>query len=111
MRGEASTLLRGLTAGSVKVALAGLIAATRYRPGFYPGKLTVFTPLRRDPALPDSLAVWGAHAAGLAYIILPGTHATMLTRAHALEAAAALSRQLALATLPCPLCGPGDSGI
>jgi len=88
--------LRGLSAPTVKVALAALIAAARYRPGFYPGKLTLFTPLARNQALPDTLAVWAAHAADLSRVSVPGTHATMLARSHAHEAAAALSQQLAL---------------
>lgn len=100
-------VLRGCSAPTVKVAMAALVAAARYRPGFYPGKLTLFTPLTHDPAIPETAPAWTAHAAAVACVPIPGTHATMLTKAHAHEAAAALSRQL---TLPLHAC-PEDSGV
>jgi acyl-coenzyme A synthetase/AMP-(fatty) acid ligase/thioesterase domain-containing protein len=93
-----TAMLRRLSLRSLKVAAAGLVAALRYRPGYYAGKLTLFTPAGRDPALPDLLSLWARHAHRLEQVTLPGTHLTMLSRAHAPQAAAALSRQLALCT-------------
>ena len=36
----------------LRVAASALIASARYRPGFYCGELTLFTPMRREPGLP-----------------------------------------------------------
>src|SRR5262249_3034906 len=35
----------------LKVAASSLVASARYRPGFYPGEVTLFVPTERDPAL------------------------------------------------------------
>jgi non-ribosomal peptide synthetase component F/thioesterase domain-containing protein/acyl carrier protein len=79
---------------ALRVAAGGLMASARYRPSFYPGKLTLFTPLERDPALPDTTEAWRPHARSLLQVTLPGAHLTMLSGPHALTAAATLSRQL-----------------
>jgi thioesterase domain-containing protein len=98
---ELPAFLKDAPVRTWKVATGALIAAAQYRPGFYPGELTLFTPLGRDPALPDPLAVWGPHARAVSRVTLPGTHLTMLSRSHAGHAAASLSRQLALAGAAC----------
>ena len=74
--------LAGLTettpARLLRVAAGGLIASAKYRPGFYPGELTLFVPARRDPGLPSLAAVWRGHARALSTVAIAGEHTTML---------------------------------
>ena len=46
----------------LKVAASALIASVRYRPGFYPGELTLFSPVGREPGLPPLREIWSKHA-------------------------------------------------
>jgi non-ribosomal peptide synthetase component F/thioesterase domain-containing protein/acyl carrier protein len=74
-----------------KVAASALIASARYRPGFYPGELTLFTPMEREPGLPSLQAVWRKHARALSIVETAGAHSTMLTAPNAECAAASLT--------------------
>ena len=78
----------------LKVAASGLIASARYRAGYYPGPLTLFTPEDRDPSLPSPEALWRGHATSLSVVAVPGDHFTMLASPNAEAAAAALTRRL-----------------
>ncbi len=88
--------LRSAPASVLKVAVASLIASARYRPRFYPGALTVFTPAIRNPALPSPQLIWRRHALALSVVQAAGTHITMLSAANAAGAAASLSGVLKL---------------
>jgi acyl-coenzyme A synthetase/AMP-(fatty) acid ligase/thioesterase domain-containing protein len=81
-------------AGMLRVAANGLMASARYRPGFYAGELTLFTPRDRDEALPSPASIWRTHAGTVSMVDLPGAHLTMMAPPHAEQAAAALSRRL-----------------
>jgi thioesterase domain-containing protein/acyl carrier protein len=83
--------LRSAPASVLKVGVSGLVAATRYRPGFYAGELTLFTPTLHDPTLPPPEAIWHRHALALSVVPLVGTHLSMLSAANAETAAALLS--------------------
>lgn len=89
--------LREVPVRSALVRMAGWVAARRYRPGRYPGTLTLFVPQERRSSGPDVSAAWAAHAQTVSLIRLPGTHVSMLSPAYAEQAAAALSLQLAKA--------------
>jgi non-ribosomal peptide synthetase component F/thioesterase domain-containing protein/acyl carrier protein len=87
--------LRGhSTPAQLKVAASALFASARYRPGFYPGKLTLFSPVGREPGIPSLQAIWRKHARTVSIVEIAGTHATMLSAANAASAAASLSRCL-----------------
>ena len=75
----------------MKVAASALVAAARYRPGFYPGELKLFTPTVRDPALPSPAAIWAKHAGALSIVHIAGGHFTMLSAPHVVSAAEALT--------------------
>jgi thioesterase domain-containing protein/acyl carrier protein len=72
----------------------GLLAAARYRPGWYDGTLTLFSPVDRDPALPALEAVWAPHARIVTTVPTAGDHLTMLARPNAESAAEALTHRL-----------------
>jgi acetoacetyl-CoA synthetase len=78
----------------VKVGATALLASARYRPGFYRGPLTLFTPVDREPGLPSLEAIWRRHARTLSVVETSGTHGTMLTAPHADSTAASLTRCL-----------------
>jgi len=78
----------------LKVVVSGLTASARYRPGFYPGKLTLFTPVGREPGLPSLQAIWSKHARAISIVETAGTHSTMLAAPNAEFAAASLTRRL-----------------
>jgi thioesterase domain-containing protein len=90
--------LRGLwksaPTGVLKVAASELIASARYRPGFYPGELTLFTPVEREPGLPSPQAIWRKHARALSVVETAGTHSTMFSAPNAESSAASLTRCL-----------------
>ncbi len=75
----------------LKVSSSAMIASARYRPGFYPGMLTLFSPAEREPGLPAIEDIWRKHARGLTTIPTPGSHATMLSGANADITAARLT--------------------
>ena len=78
----------------LKVGACALIAAVRYRPGFYPGELTLFSPVGREPGLPSLQAIWRKHARALSIVETAGAHSTMFSSPNAESAAASLTRCL-----------------
>ncbi len=78
----------------VKVAVSALIASARYHPGFYRGRLTLFTPAGREPGLPSIEAIWRTHALTLSVVETAGCHSSMLSAPNADSAAASLTRCL-----------------
>jgi amino acid adenylation domain-containing protein len=78
----------------LRVAASALVASARYRPGFYAGRLTLFTPAEREPGLPSLESVWRKHAAALSVVETGGTHSTMLCAPNADATAALLTRRL-----------------
>jgi thioesterase domain-containing protein/acyl carrier protein len=77
-----------------RVAASALIASARYRPGFYCGQLTLFTPMRREPDVPSLEAIWRKHARTLSIVETMGDHSTMLSAPNADSTAASLTRCL-----------------
>jgi amino acid adenylation domain-containing protein len=78
----------------LKVEAGALIASARYRPGFYPGELTLFTPVEREPGLPSPQAIWRKHAGALSIVETAGAHWTMFSLPNAECAAATLTHSL-----------------
>ena len=78
----------------LKVAVYALVASVRYRPGFYPGELTLFSPVVREPGLPSLQAVWSKHARAVSIVETAGAHSTMFSAPNADSAAASLTRCL-----------------
>jgi non-ribosomal peptide synthetase component F/thioesterase domain-containing protein/acyl carrier protein len=77
-----------------RVQASAFIASARYRPGFYPGELTLFTPVEREPGLPAPLATWHKHARVLSIVEIAGAHWTMFSAPNAQSVAASLTRCL-----------------
>jgi acyl-coenzyme A synthetase/AMP-(fatty) acid ligase/thioesterase domain-containing protein/acyl carrier protein len=97
MGSRACERLRGVKSAPtnvLKVAASALIASARYRPGFYPGQLTLFTPVGREPGLPSLQALWRTHARTLSIVETAGAHSTMFSATNAESAAASLTRCL-----------------
>jgi thioesterase domain-containing protein/acyl carrier protein len=88
------SFLKSAPASSLKAAASALMASARYRPGYYGGELTLFTPVGREPGLPSLESIWRRHARTLAIVEIPGAHATMLAPPNADSAAASLTRRL-----------------
>jgi acetoacetyl-CoA synthetase len=84
----------------IRVAASALIASARYRPGFYRGELTLFSPAGRGPDLPALESVWRTHARTVVVVETPGTHLTMLSTRHAETTAACVTRCLPVGPLP-----------
>jgi len=78
----------------LKVGVSALTASARYRPGFYPGELTLFTAVERDHNLPTQETIWSKHARTLRIVETEGTHSTMLSPPNAQSAASLLTRLL-----------------
>ena len=78
----------------VKVATSSLIASARYRPGYYPGELTLFSPVGREPGLPSLASIWQKHARILSVVETAGAHTTMVSAPHAGSIAACLTQRL-----------------
>ncbi len=78
----------------LRVATAAMIASARYRPGFYPGELTLFSPVEREPGLPSLQSIWRKHARALSIVEIAGTHSTMLSAPNAESTAACLTQHL-----------------
>jgi len=87
-------LLSSLPIRVLRVAASALIASARYRPGFYCGELTLFTPVRREPGLPSLEAIWRKHARTVSIVETRGAHSTMLSAPNADSTAASLTRCL-----------------
>ena len=79
---------------AVRVAVRALIASATYRPGFYRGQLTLFSPAAREPGLPSLESVWRTHARTVVVVETAGTHRTMLSTLHAETTAACVTRHL-----------------
>ncbi len=86
--------LKSAPASVLKVTACALIASARYRPRFYPGQLTLFSPVGREPSLPSLQAVWCKHARALSIVETAGGHSTMFSSPNAESAAASLTRCL-----------------
>jgi non-ribosomal peptide synthetase component F/thioesterase domain-containing protein/acyl carrier protein len=84
---------------AIRVAASTLIASARYRPGFYRGQLTLFSPAGREPGLPSLESVWRTHARTVVVVETAGTHLTMLSTRHAETTAACVTRHLAADSL------------
>src|SRR5262249_25951835 len=91
---RAGGLLKSAPAKTLAVTTSALLASARYRPGYYPGALTLISPSNREPGLPSLDSIWRKHARAVVAIETPGEHATMLSPAHAEAAAAVLTRCL-----------------
>jgi amino acid adenylation domain-containing protein len=91
----------------LRVMAGAMIASARYRPGFYPGKLTLFTPVGREPGLPSPQAIWGKHACALSIVETAGSHSTMFSAPNAESAATALT--LCLLARSEKLCRPAPA--
>ncbi len=78
----------------LKVAASALLASARYRPGYYAGELTLFSPSGREPGLPPLQSIWRRHARSLIVVETDGDHATMLSAVNAQSTAALLTRCL-----------------
>jgi amino acid adenylation domain-containing protein len=78
----------------LKVKANALIASARYRPGFYPGALTLFTPVERGSGLPCIQAIWRKHAGALSVVETAGDHWTMFSSPNTECAAASLTHSL-----------------
>jgi amino acid adenylation domain-containing protein len=92
-----SDLLKSAPRSVLKVAASALLASARYRPGFYDGELTLFSPSGREPGLPQLQSIWRRHARALVVVETAGDHATMLSAANAETTAALLTRCLPVA--------------
>jgi amino acid adenylation domain-containing protein len=90
---------------AIRVTARALVASAKYRPGFYPGQLTLFSPAEREPGLPSLESVWRKHARTVVVVETAGTHRTMLSNLHAETTGACLTRCLSAANLVRP-----DSG-
>src|SRR5262245_62627631 len=76
----------------IRVAAGALIASAKYRPEFYRGELTLFSPAGRVPGLPALESLWRKHARTVVVVETPGTHLTMLSPRHAETTAACVTR-------------------
>jgi non-ribosomal peptide synthetase component F/thioesterase domain-containing protein/acyl carrier protein len=94
MRRRPRGFLTFAPASVLKVGACALVASARYRPGFYPGELTLFTPVGREPGLPSLQAVWRKHARALSIVETAGAHSTMFASPNAESVAASLTRCL-----------------
>jgi len=84
----------------IRVAASALVASARYRPGFYRGEVTLFSPAGREPGLPDPKSIWRKHARTVVVVETPGTHLTMLSPRHAETTAACVMRYLPVCPSP-----------
>ena len=84
---------------AIRVAASALIASARYHPGFYPGELTLFSPVEREPGIPSLESVWRNHARTVTVVETAGTHLTMLSTRHAETTAACVARRLPAASV------------
>ena len=78
----------------LRVATTSLFASARYRPGYYPGELTLFSPVGREPSLPSLQSIWRKHARALKIVEIAGSHSTMLAPPNAESTAASLTQCL-----------------
>jgi thioesterase domain-containing protein len=83
----------------LKVEANALLASARYRPGFYPGELTLFNPAEREPGLPSLQSIWRKHSGSLSIVETAGDHWTMFSPPNAESTAARLTRSLVAGSL------------
>jgi acetoacetyl-CoA synthetase len=88
------SVLKAAPTRVLRVATTALIASARYRPGFYPGELTLFSPVGREPGLPSLQSIWRKHARVVSIVETAGTHSTMLSGPNAESTAACLTQRL-----------------
>jgi thioesterase domain-containing protein/acyl carrier protein len=88
------SVLKAAPTRILRVATTALFASARYRPGFYPGELTLFSPVGREPGLPSLHSIWRKHARALSIVETAGTHWTMLSPPNAASTAACLTQRL-----------------
>jgi non-ribosomal peptide synthetase component F/thioesterase domain-containing protein/acyl carrier protein len=93
---KAGSFWKFVPSSVLKVSARALIASARYQPGFYPGELTLFSPLEREPGLPCLQSIWSKHARAISIVETAGNHWTMLSAPHARSTAARLTE-----CLPC----------
>jgi thioesterase domain-containing protein len=94
----------------LRVQGSAFLASARYRPGFYPGELTLFTPVVRLPGIPSPEATWHKHARALSLVGTAGDHWTMFSASNAESVAASVMRRLTTAASSSR--GPlGDSSV
>ena len=86
--------LKSARTGVLKVAASALIASARYRPRFYPGQLTLFSPVGREPGLPTLQEIWNKHASAVSVVETAGTHSTMFSAINAESTAECLTHCL-----------------
>jgi thioesterase domain-containing protein len=79
---------------AMRATASALIASAKYRPGFYRGEITLFSPAGREPGLPSLESIWRKHTRTVVVVETAGTHATMLSTLHAETTAACLTRCL-----------------
>ena len=89
------SFLKSAPTSVLKVAASAVIASARYRPGFYPGELTLFSPARRESGLPSLDSIWRTHAGAVSIVETAGNHWTMLS-ANAESTAARLTQRLSV---------------
>ena len=73
---------------------AGLAAGEAYRPGYYPGALTIIRSAEGDPMMADPARIWPGRAARIEILTVPGTHFTMLQGENAAGLAQTMSQVL-----------------
>jgi amino acid adenylation domain-containing protein len=76
---------------AIKVAASALVASARYRPGYYRGQVTLFTPVEREAGVPSVEAFWRKHARTLSIVETAGDHSTMLSAPNATSTATSLT--------------------
>jgi thioesterase domain-containing protein/acyl carrier protein len=91
---KAGSFWKFVPSSVLKVSARALIASARYRPGFYPGELTLFSPLEREPGLPSLQSIWLKHARAISIVETAGNHWTMLCAPNARSTAACLTECL-----------------
>jgi thioesterase domain-containing protein/acyl carrier protein len=91
---KVGSFLMSVPGSVLKVSASALIASARYRPGFYPGELTLFSPMVREPGLPSLQWMWRNHARTLSIVEPAGDHWTMLSAPNAESTAARLTERL-----------------
>jgi acetoacetyl-CoA synthetase len=79
---------------ALRVSASALIASAKYRPGFYRGRLTLFSPAGREPGLPSLESVWREHAGSTVVVETAGSHVTMLSTLHAETTGASVAQHL-----------------
>jgi acetoacetyl-CoA synthetase len=83
---------------AITATASALLASAKYRPGFYRGQLTLFSPAGREPGLPSLESIWRKHTRTVVVVETAGMHATMFSTLHAETTAACLTRCLPAAT-------------